>query len=60
MDDEYIENVIKKGDNASEVMHGICQKTCSFRDEVNVADPATGGLTVVRANPGKKIQFIQQ
>jgi phosphoribosylformylglycinamidine cyclo-ligase len=55
MADNYIEDVIQKGDDASEVVHAVCERTWPFRKEVVVVDSSVGGLTVLKLDPESKV-----
>ena len=55
MADQYIEEIIKKGDDGSDILHDICKHTHSFRKEVVDVDSSTGGLTGLRLTKNNKV-----
>ncbi len=55
MASDYVLEVIRNGDNASEVMHHVLKETLRFRPEVETIDASRGGLIVLRIPSGKKV-----
>lgn len=58
MAEDYINKIIKTGDNASDIIHAICKQTISFRSDVKAEDPSAGGLTVILPKHSKKIAVL--
>lgn len=55
MADEYIEEIIRKGDDGSDIIHAICKQTHGFNKRVVEIDSSTGGLTGVRFPKNKNV-----